>query len=272
MTLGFGGQLSSRKGEVQRLCYRLPAYCHYRSSFPLYLTLPTDHLALLHSARLLTRIFKRTATYIHIHHPPFLGITGSWAPAPSLQLLAETSRFSSERQPKGCHQHRRMGLNSRSNFLYSFAYISPHTHSVYSEAILCVHRCGRPRSPGSSLNPQWIKQGGSLVHKDTVSILIPSTPGLSTHSLQVGSNPEFKTHPCVTVPCLRTGPKQPTALDRPSGTQLVTNTTTQSHFFLSLLEGITYNSQFSKYKSKKHSPHGDLSPRSDPVCPFHTSF
>lgn len=85
--LGFGGQRCSGKGEVQRFCYRAPACWHYRSSLPLYRTLPADHLGLLHSTRLLTSIFKRTATYIHIHRPLSLA---SLAVSP--QVLPSSSR------------------------------------------------------------------------------------------------------------------------------------------------------------------------------------
>lgn len=134
MTLGFGGQLSSRKGEVQRFCYRLPACWHYRSSLPLYLTLPIDHLVLLHSTRLLISIFKRTATYIHIHHPRSLVLLGfgpQLLPSSS-RLLTKTSWLSSEQQPKGCHQHGRMRLNSKSHF------IPLHT-SLYT-GIACIQK------------------------------------------------------------------------------------------------------------------------------------
>ena len=92
VTLSFGSWLSSRKGEVQRFCYWLPAYWHRRPSLPLYFTLPTDHLVFLCSTRLPTSIFKRTATYPH-PLPPFLGITGSQTSAPSLHVQASHWNF-----------------------------------------------------------------------------------------------------------------------------------------------------------------------------------
>lgn len=156
MTLGFGGQLSSRKGEVQWFCYRLPACWHYRSSLPLCLTLPVDHLVLLHSTRLLPAFLKgqqHISTSTTLFSLVSLGFGPQLLPSRS-RLLTKTSRLSSEQQPKGCHQHGRLRLNSKSHFLYSSAHFPLHRHSVYSEAILCVHKHGRPRSPGSSLNPQ----------------------------------------------------------------------------------------------------------------------
>lgn len=121
---------------------------------------------LLHSTRLPTSIFKRTAVYIHIYHPLSLApLAASPQLLPSSSKLpTEPSWLSSEQQPKGCHRHWRMGTNSRSHFPYSYVYSPPHMHNMYLEAILCTYRSGRPRSPGSCSKPQWIKD---LVHKDT---------------------------------------------------------------------------------------------------------